>query len=114
MVAIVTARCTDPDVLPSRVLPRLAETQPYTQLLGEDRERISVATAAGVLKTWSSANEDRQQLFLDLSRALLDVLTFYGNTAGTFFHGSREREEWRTIFGVFIDGLWTAVRGVEA
>ena len=51
MVAVVTARCSDSDVLPSRVLPRLAETQPYTQLLGEDQERISIATAVGVLKT---------------------------------------------------------------
>ncbi len=114
MVAIVTARCTDPDVLPSRVLPRLAEAQPYTQLFGEDQERISVSTAAGVLKTWSSATEDRKQLFLDLSRALIDVLTFYGNAAGTFFHASREREEWRATFGLFVDGLWTALREVEA
>jgi hypothetical protein len=114
MIAIVTARCTDSDVLPSRVLPRLAEKQPYTQLLGEDMERISVATAAGVLKTWSSAKEDRKQLFLDLSRALLDVLACYGNTAGTFFHASREREEWRATFGVFVDGLWTAVHDVDA
>lgn len=88
MVAVVTARCTDSDVLPSRVLPRLAESQPYTQLLGEDQERISVATAVGVLKTWNSTKEDRLQLFKDLCRALLDVLAFYGNTAGTFF-GSR-------------------------
>src|SRR5262249_37377968 len=36
MVAVVPARCPDSDVLPSRVLPRLAEAQPYTQLLGED------------------------------------------------------------------------------
>ena len=114
MIAIVTARCTDPDVLPSRVLPRLAEAQPYTQLLGEEMERISVATAAGVLKTWTSGKEDRKQLFLDLCRALLDVLAFYGNTAGTFFHSSREREEWRATFGVFVDGLWTAVHEVDA
>ncbi len=113
MVALVTARCTDSDVLPSRVLPRLAETQPYTQLLGEDRERITVATAAGMLKTWSNAKEDRKQLFLDLSRALLDVLSFYGNTAGTFFRESREREEWRATFGLFVDGLWSAVHQVE-
>ena len=113
MIAMVTGRCTDAEVLPSRVLPRLAETQPYTQMLGEDSERISIATAAGVLKTWNSGQEDRKQLFLDLSRALLDVLTFYGNTAGTFFHGSREREEWRATFGLFVDGLWTAVHGVE-
>jgi hypothetical protein len=113
MIALVTGRCTDQEVLPSRVLPRLAETQPYTQLLGEDRERISVATAAGVLKTWNSGNEDRRQLFLDLSRALLDVLAFYGNTAGTFFHASREREEWRATFGLFVDGLWLAVHEVE-
>jgi len=114
MIAIVTARCTDNDVLPSRVLPRLAESQPYTQLLGEEQGRISVATAAGVLKTWNTSPEELRQLFLDLSQALLDVLTFYGNTAGTFFHESREREEWRAAFGVFVDGLSTAVRRVEA
>ena len=113
MVAVVTARCTDPDVLPSRVLPRLAEAQPYTQLLGEDQERISVATAVGVLKTWNSTKEDRLQLFKDLCRALLDVLTFYGNTAGTFFKEPREREEWRATFGVFVDGLWTAVQQID-
>jgi hypothetical protein len=113
MVAVVTARCTDSDVLPSRVLPRLAEAQPYTQLLGEDQERISVATAVGVLKTWNSTKEDRLQLFKDLCRALLDVLAFYGNTAGTFFREPREREEWRATFGVFVDGLWTAVQQIE-
>ena len=114
MVAVVAARCTDSDVLPSRVLPRLAEAQPYTQLLGEDQERISVATAVGVLKTWNSSKDDRQQLFQDLCRALLDVLTFYGNTAGTFFKEPREREEWRATFGVFVEGLWAAVRQIEA
>jgi hypothetical protein len=100
-------------VLPSRVLPRLAEAQPYTQLLGEDQERISVATAVGVLKTWNSTKEDRLQLFKDLCRALLDVLAFYGNTAGTFFREPREREEWRATFGVFVEGLWSAVQQIE-
>ena len=113
MVAVVTARCTDSDVLPSRVLPRLAEAQPYTQLLGEDQERISVATAVGVLKSWNSTKDDRLQLFKDLCRALLDVLTFYGNTAGTFFREPREREEWRATFGVFVEGLWAAVQQIE-
>jgi hypothetical protein len=113
MVAVVTARCSDPGVLPSRVLPRLADQHPYTQLLGEDRDRISIVTAAGVLKTWSSKTEDRELLFLDLCRALLDVLTFYGNTASTFFRSPREREEWRATFSVFVDGLWTAVNHVE-
>jgi hypothetical protein len=113
MIAIVTARCTDPDLQPSRVLPRLAESQPYTQLLGEENGRISVATAAGVLKTWNSSPADRRQLFLDLSQALLVVLAFYGSSAGTFFHESREREEWRATFGVFVDGLSTALRQVD-
>lgn len=114
LVAFVTAKCSDPAVLPSRVLPRLADTLPYTQLLGEENERISIATAAGVLKSWTSNADDRQQLFQDLCRALLDVLTVYCNTVNTFFHSSREREEWRTTFDVFVDGLWTAVRQVKA
>ena len=113
MVAVVTARCSDPGVLPSRVLPRLADEHPYTQLLGEERDRISIVTAAGVLKTWNSTTEDRERLFLDLCRALLDVLTFYGNTASTFFRSPREREEWRATFSVFVDGLWSAVHRVE-
>jgi hypothetical protein len=114
MVALVTARCSDPDVQPSRVLARLADQHPYTQLLGADMNRISIATAADVLKTWSSDRENRAALFLELCRALLDVLTFYGRTASTLFHSSREREEWRATFGVFVEGLWTAVHDVQA
>lgn len=113
MVALVTARCSDPGVLPSHVLPRLAEDHPYTQLLGEDRDRISVATAAGVLKSWKNNTENRDQLYLELCRALLDVLTFYGNTASTFFRSNREREEWRATFGLFVDGLTEAINKVE-
>lgn len=114
LVAFVTSRCTDPNLLPSRMLPKLADDNPYTQLLGEDNERISIATAAGVLKAWKTSPEDRRQLFQDLCRALLDMLAIYCNTVNSFFHSSREREEWRTTFDVFVDGLWTAVRQMEA
>src|SRR5687768_4123919 len=93
---------------PSHVLPRLAEEHPYTQLLGEERDRISIATAASVLKTWNSSSESREQLYLELCRALLDVLMFYGNTASTFFRSNREREEWRATFALFVEGLTAA------
>jgi hypothetical protein len=108
MVAVVTARCSDPGVRPSHVLPRLAEDHPYTQLLGEDSDRISIATAASILKTWNSTSESREQLYLELCRALLDVLIFYGNTASTFFRSNREREEWRATFALFVEGLTAA------
>jgi hypothetical protein len=113
MVALVTARCSDPGVRPSHVLPRLAEDHPYTQLLGEERDRISIATAAGVLKGWKSTTESREELYLELCKALLDVLVFYGNTASTFFHSNREREEWRATFTLFVEGLTNAIHGVE-
>jgi hypothetical protein len=113
MVALVTARCSDPGVRPSHVLPRLAEDHPYTQLLGEERDRISIATAAGVLKSWNSTSESRDELYLELCKALLDVLVFYGNTASTFFHSNREREEWRATFALFVEGLTSAIHGVE-
>jgi hypothetical protein len=113
MVALVTARCSDPGVRPSHVLPRLAEDHPYTQLLGEERDRISIATAAGVLKSWNSSSESRGELYLELCKALLDVLVFYGNTASTFFHSNREREEWRATFALFVEGLTSAIHGVE-
>jgi hypothetical protein len=113
MVALVTARCSDPGVRPSHVLPRLAEDHPYTQLLGEERDRISIATAASVLKSWSSTVESREQLFLELCKALLDVLVFYGNTASTFFRSHREREEWRATFALFVEGLTSAIHAVD-
>jgi hypothetical protein len=113
MVALVTARCSDPGVRPSHVLPRLAEDHPYTQLLGEERDRISIATAAGVLKSWNSTTESREELYLELCKALLDVLVFYGNTASTFFHSNREREEWRATFALFVEGLTSAIHNVE-
>lgn len=113
-VAFVTSRCGDPDVLPSRLLSKLSDDNPYTQLLGEENERISIATAARVLQTWNTSREDRQRLFQDLCRALLDILMVYCNTLNTFFHSSREREEWRATFDVFVDGLWTAVQQVAA
>ncbi len=113
LVAFVTSRTTDPDVLPSRLLPKLAETKPYTQLLGEDNERISIATAASLLNTWKANCDDRRQLFQDLCRALLDMLAIYCKTVNTFFHSSREREEWRTTFDVFVEGLWEAAKQVE-
>jgi len=109
MVALVTARCSDPGVRPSHVLPRLAEDHPYTQLLGEESDRISISTAASVLKTWKSSTESREQLYLELCRALLDVLVFYGNTASTFFRSNREREEWRVTFALFVEGLTDAI-----
>ena len=113
MAAAVIARCSDPDILPSRVLARLAEQHPYTQLLGEDMNRISIATVADVLKACEDDVPKLEQLFMNVCRALLDVLTFYGNAASTLFHSSREREEWRATFGVFVESLWATVQQVK-
>jgi Domain of unknown function (DUF4388) len=113
LIAFVTGRCADLTVLPSRVLLRMAETQPYTQLLGEHEERISISTAASVLNGLDDISGDRRRLFHDLGYALLDVLVVYGDTVSTLFHGSRSREEWRANFDVFVERLWTAVQHVD-
>jgi hypothetical protein len=95
------------------VLLRMAETQPYTQLLGEHDERISISTAASVLSALDSVTGDRRRLFHDLAYALLDVLVIYGETLSTFFHGMPRREEWRATFDVFIESLWMSVQNVD-
>jgi hypothetical protein len=113
IIRYVTGRCGDPSVLPSRVLMRMAETQPYTQLLGEQDEEISISTAISVLDALDAVTGDRRRLFHDLAYALLDVMVIYGDTLSTFFHAAPLRDEWRATFDVFIEGLWTAVQQVD-
>jgi len=113
VIGFVKARCADPTVLPSRVLLRMAETQPYTQLLGEQDEEVSISTALSVLDALDSVNGDRRRLFHDLAYALLDVLVIYGETLGTFFRAAPQRDEWRATFDAFIEGLWMAVQQVD-
>jgi hypothetical protein len=112
LVAFVGARAGDPNLLPSRVLARLADAQPYTQLLGEDKERITVATAAAVLEHWSGEPDDRRRMLHDLSGALADVLAMYGNAITTLFRSSREREHWRAAFELFATELRAAVQRI--
>ena len=113
VIRFVKARCGDPTVLPSRVLLRMADTQPYTQLLGEQDEEISISTAISVLDALDSVTGDRRRLFHDLAYALLDVLVIYGDTLSTFFHAAPLRDEFRGTFDVCIEGLWTAVQQVD-
>ena len=114
LVAFVTARCGDSSVLPSRVLARLADSNPYTQLLGEEDERITVATAVAVLTTWTGRPEDRQQMAEDVCRALLDVLASYSDSIVSLFHKASLKEEWRATFAIFADDLRTAAQRMAA
>lgn len=113
LVAFTTGRCSDPNVLPSRVLAQLADTHPYTQLFGDEQERITVATAAAALKGWKGAPADRRRMFQDLCGALIEVLVFYGNTLSTLFHFASEREQWRATFDLFVEDLRTAVQQIS-
>jgi hypothetical protein len=114
LVAFVTARCGDTAVLPSRVLARLAETDPYSQMLGEDNERITVATVEGLLASWSGPEADRQRMLDDTCRSLLDVLGTYGETVAALFRQARLRDEWRAMFAVFVDDLRAAAQQMAA
>ncbi len=114
LVAFATARCSDQNILPSRVLAKLAETLPYTQLLGEEQERVTVTTAAAVIKDWKGNSADRRRMFEDLSRALIDVLDLYCQTIATFFSQPREREEWRATYELFVADMRTAVQQISA
>ncbi len=112
VIEFVTARCGDSSVLPSRVLAQLADEQPYTQLLGEEDERITVSTAAAILDGWSGDAADRQRMLQDLCRALIDVLGTYGATVTTLFRSPHDRDEWHSTFQMFVDDLRTAVQQI--
>lgn len=110
IVGFVIERCDDPRALPSRVLAKLADEHPYTQLLGEEDERITVSTAVAILESWTGPDDDRRRMLQDLSRALIDVLVTYGNTLTSLFHSPEDRDEWRATFDLFVADLRTAVQ----
>lgn len=114
VAGFVTARCDDRRVLPSRVLAQLADSDPYTQLIGEDQERITVATAADLVENWNGNPADRQQMLQDLCRALIDVLVIYCSTVNSFFHSARDRDEWAAAVDLFLEDLRTAVQQIAA
>jgi hypothetical protein len=114
LVSFATARCSHPSVLPSRVLARLADTDPYTQMLGEEDEHVTVGTVDALLASWTGPEADRQHMLDDLCRALLDVLGTYGEIVASLFDAPRLRDEWRAMFAVFVDDLRAAAQQLAA
>jgi hypothetical protein len=114
LIAFVTERSADSRVLPSRVLAELADADPYTQLLGEEDEHITVGTAVAVLSNWTGKPEDRRGMIDDLCRALLDVLATYSESISALFHDAPLRDEWRETFTVFADDLRLAAQRMAA
>ena len=114
LVGFVTARCSQSSVLPSRVLAQLADTDPYSQMLGEENERITVATIEGVLASWTGSEVDRQRMLDDVCRSLLDVLGTYGEAVAALFRQARLCDEWRAMFAVFVDDLRAAAQRMAA
>ena len=114
LVAFVTSRCRESRVLPSRVLSQLAEEDPYTQLLGEEDEHITVATAAAVVSGWTGSREDRARMIEDLDRALLDVAAIYSESIAALFEQAPLRDEWRATFAIFADDLRAAAQRMAA
>jgi hypothetical protein len=105
VVEFVTARTNDPTLLPSRVLASVADTLPYTQLFGEEQERITVVTAVAALSEWKGAPRDRGKLVRDLCEAAIDVLAVYCQAIAGLFKVERDREEWRTMSDLFVADL---------
>jgi len=114
LIAFVTERSADSRVLPSRVLAELADADPYTQLLGEEDEHITVGTAVAVLSNWTGKPEDRRGMIDALCRALLDVLATYSESISALFHDAPLRDEWRETFTVFADDLRLAAQRMAA
>ena len=105
----VVARTSDLNALPSRVLHRLGSSNPHTEVITEIDERLSIDTVSDVLRTWQGDPDRQRQFFAGVCEALLDLLTIYGRTVGTFFRSTRERQEWRATFEVFVGGLTTTL-----
>ena len=109
LVSFVVARTSDLNALPSRVLSRLSESNPHTQVITETDEQISLAMVAEVLRTWEGDPDSRRQFFAGTCDALMEVMGIYGRTLGTFFRSERERREWRSTFDLYVQGLMSAL-----
>lgn len=105
VVEFVTAHSEDPALLPSRVLARIADSLPYTQLLGEEQERVTVATAMAVLNDWKGDAQDRQRMVRDLCNAAVDLLAVYCEALAALFRVDRDRDEWRAMSELFVSEL---------
>jgi hypothetical protein len=112
LVGFVVARTSDLNVLPSRVLSRLGDSNPHSQVITEVDERVSLDMVAEILRTWEGDPASRQQFFVGMCDALIEVMGIYGRTLGTFFRSERERQEWRSTFDLYVQGL-TTVLGIE-
>ncbi len=105
VVEFVTTHSDDQALLPSRVLARIADSLPYTQLLGEEQERVTVATAIAVLSDWKGDAADRRRMIHDLCNASVDVFAVYCDALATLFEADRERDEWRSMSELFVSEL---------
>jgi hypothetical protein len=109
LVAFVGARTSDLDARPSRVLHRLGASSPHAEVLTEIDERLSIETVSDVLREWKGDPAHQRQFFAGVCDTLLELLAVYGRTVGTFFRSAHHRQEWRVTFGVFVEGLTTAL-----
>jgi hypothetical protein len=109
LVTFVVARTSDLDALPSRVLHRLGSSNPHAEVITEIDERLSIDTVSDVVRTWKGDPASQRQFFAGVCEALLDLLAIYGRTVGTFFRSAHHRQEWRTTFDLFVDGLTTSL-----
>ena len=57
---------------------------------------------------------ERSTAVLRLQRGTDHGARYFCEGTSTFFRGSREREEWRATFGVFVEGLSAAAQDIAA
>jgi uncharacterized protein DUF4388 len=114
MIAFVLSRRRDTGVQPVEVLARMASTQPYAQLFGDDGGRLAIDAVVEAMESEPDFAGERRRMCVSVGDALVDVLSEYCVIVASLFDASAEREEWRITFEVFIADLRSAVQQLDS
>lgn len=82
---------------------------PMARLLAIQGDRISIANALSLYRTWSEDTAERERVFRDIARGLAGILETHLELLARSFHSAGSGAEWRESYSVFTRDLAIAI-----
>lgn len=91
------------------VLKDVSERTPEARLLVVEGERLSLARALSVYRSWSADSRERQRTFRAVLRSMVQVLETFFELAAHDFQSTSTAAGWRESYRVFVRDLTAAI-----